>query len=60
MEAASQADGAGERPFTLPRHSAPSLAHHLRGNLAGLEAAVASLVSVEVGRGGSKSVLTFP
>lgn len=46
---------------SLPRQaSAPSLAQHLRGNLAGQEAAVASLVSVEVGRSGSKDVLTFP
>lgn len=50
MEAERQAHEAGERTLTPPRQvSAPSLAHPLRGNLTGLEAAVASLASAEVG-----------
>lgn len=50
----------GEDLLSAPPGSAPPLAQHLSGNLAGLEAAVASLFSVEVGRSGSKDVLTFP
>lgn len=44
-------------PYQL---SAPYLVHHLRGNLAGLEASVASLESVEAERGGSNCVFSFP